>query len=183
MAELKDQFAELIKNGGVEVKNLVVKNCFVTPKIDYSLVTCKVNQDIKGVEYDDDEYKLVDNSRTMFCYDHDIMRVVSEMPELALFKRVIAKEPAFLETVLMFAKINIVQVVIPANEEYISPFSGRTHDVRDHDSVRTYVESITLGNEGETFIAGLKKEYQKMMIKKLLKNDTPRSIFDDDDED
>lgn len=185
MAELKDQFAELIKNGGVETKSLIVKNLYVTPKGDYSLVTIKVNKDVKGVENNDDSYELVENSRTLFCYDHDILRVINEMPELALFKRMFANEPSVLETVLAFAKIDIVQIVIGANEEFVSPFSGRTHELRDHDSVRTYIKSITLGEEGEEFVAGLKKEYQKMMIKKLMKSDAPKRnpFANDDDED
>ena len=185
MKELNEIFAELIKQGAVEVKNLVVKNLYVTPKGEYSLLTIKVNKDVKGVYNSYDEYKLVDNSRTLFCYDHDVMRVVNEMPELALFKRMFANEPSVLETVLSFAKIDIVQVVIPATEEYVSLFSGRSNEIRDYDSVRTYIKSITLGEEGESFIAGLRKEYQKLMIQRLITSgvtNSSRNRFADDDE-
>lgn len=182
MAELKDQFAELIKNGATEISNIVVKSVYVTNKGDYSLVTMRVNKDVKGIDNTDDEYKLVDDSRTIFVYDHDIMRIVAEMPELALFKRMFANEPSVLETVLAFAKIDIVQIVINANEEFVSPFSGRANELRDYDSVRTYIKSITLGEEGESFIAGLRKEYQKLMIQRLMTSGiTSRNHFADED--
>ena len=183
MMELKDQFAELIKNGATEISNVVVKSVYVTNKGDYSLVTMRVNKDVKGIDNTDDEYKLVDNSRTVFVYDHDIMRIISEMPELALFKRMFANEPSVLETVLAFAKIDVVQIVIKANEEFVSPFSGRANDVRDYDSVRTYIKSITLGEEGESFVAGLRKEYQKLMIQRLMTSgitNGSRNHFDED---
>ena len=168
MKELNEIFAELIKQGAVEVKNLVVKNLYVTSKGDYSLVTLRVNKDVTSVVNEDDEYKLVDNGRTIFCYDHDIMRVVNEMPELALFKRMLVAEPSVLETILSFAKIDIVQYVIKANETFVSPFSNREHDVRNYDSVRTYIKSITLGEEGDAFVAGLRREYQKLMIQRVM---------------
>ena len=184
MKELNEIFAELIKQGATEVKNLVVKNLYVTNKGEYSLLTFKVNKDIKGVDNSDDEYKLVDNSRTLFCYDHDVMRVINEMPQLALFKRMIQTEPSVLETVLAFAKIDVVQVVIPANTEFISPFSGKENAIRDYDSVRTYIKSIELGEEGESFVAGLRKEYQKLMIQRLMSGALVgnHNRFSDDDE-
>lgn len=185
MKELNEIFTELVKQGAVEVKNLVVKNLYVTNKGDYSLVTLRVNKDVKGVSNDNDEYNLVDNSRTLFCYDHDVMRIISEMPELALFKRMFANEPSVLETVLAFAKIDVVQVVIPANEEFVSPFSGRANELRDYDSVRTYIKSITLGEEGESFVAGLRKEYQKLMIQRLMTSGITsgnRNRFADDED-
>lgn len=183
MMELKEQFAELVKNGAKEIKDITVKTVYVSNKGDYSLLTLRVNKDVTGVELNDDTYSIVDNSRTLFCYDHDVMRVVNEMPELALFKRMLANEPSVLETVLSFAKIDIVQVVIPANGEYISPFSGRSNEIRDYDSVRTYIKSITLGEEGESFIAGLRKEYQKLMIQRLMTSGITnnRNRFDDED--
>lgn len=185
MKELNEIFAELVKQGAVEVKNLVVKNVYVTNKGDYSLVTLKVNKDVTGNINEDDEYKLVDNSRTIFCYDHDIMRVVNEMPGLALFKRMFVAEPSVLESALSFAKVDIVQYVIKANEPFVSPFSGREHDVRDYDTVRTYIKSITLGEEGEEFVSGLRKEYQKMMIQRVMSGalvGNRRNRFDDKDD-
>lgn len=185
MMELKEQFAELIKNGATEISNVVVKSVYVTNKGDYSLITMRVNKDVKGIDNADDKYQLVDNSRTIFVYDHDIMRIINEMPELALFKRMFANEPSVLETVLSFAKIDIMQVVIPANEEFVSPFSGRVNEVRDYDSVRTYIKTISLGEEGESFIAGLRREYQKLMIQRLMTSgitNSSRNHFADDED-
>lgn len=185
MAELKDQFAELIKNGAKEIKDVTVKTVYVSNKGDYSLLTLRVNKDVTGVEVNDDTYSIVDNSRTVFCYDHDVMRIINEMPELALFKRMFANEPSVLETVLSFAKIDVVQVVIPANEEFVSPFSGRANEVRDYDSVRTYIKTISLGEEGESFIAGLRREYQKLMIQRLMTSGITsgnRNRFADDED-
>lgn len=169
MKDSKQVIAELVKNGAEIVNDIIVKSVTVKEKEEWAQVILKVNKDVlMNVLNEDGEYTL-GSGRTIFCSSFSIGAILGDMPEVALFKRMIMSTPEALETILSFAKISVLQEKVAEGTEYVNPFSSTGHtSVIQHDTVISHIIDIKLGVEGEDFIDMLRVEHRKAMIAKIM---------------
>lgn len=169
MKDSKQVIAELVKNGAERVNDIIVKSVTVKEKEEWAQVILKVNKDVlMNVQNEDGDYTL-GSGRTIFCSSFSIGAILGDMPEVALFKRMIMSTPEALETILSFAKISVLQEKVAEGTEYVNPFSSTGHtSVIQHDTVISHVIDIKLGAEGEDFIDMLRAEHRKAMIAKIM---------------
>lgn len=170
MKELKQVIAELVKNGAEKVNDIIVKSVTVKEKEEWAQVILKVNKDVKMNVQDADSGEYTRGTgRTIFVSSFSIGAILGDMPQVALFKRMIMTTPEALETILSFAKISILQEEVPEGTEYVNPFSTTGHaSVIQHDTIISHIVSIELGAEGEDFIDMLRAEHRKAMIAKIM---------------
>lgn len=172
MKDFKAVIAELVKNGAVKVNDLVVKSVTVKEKDTWAQVILKVNKDVKQNVETDDGYTY-GTGRTVFVSSYSIGALLGDMPNVALFKKMIMATPEALETILSYAKISIVQEEVAEGTEYVNPFSSDDEPrTIAHDTIISHVISIELGTEGEDFIDMLRAEHRKAMIAKIMAGKT-----------
>lgn len=169
MKEMKQVIAELVKNGAERVNDIIVKSVTVKEKDEWAQVILKVNKDVKmNVQNEDGTYSR-GTGRTIFVSSFSVGAILGDMPEVALFKRMVMSTPEALETILSFAKISILQEEVAEGTEYVNPFSSTGHtSIIQHDTIISHIVSIELGAEGEDFIEMLRAEHRKAMIAKIM---------------
>ena len=170
MKDSKQVIAELVKNGAERINDIIVKSVTVKEKEEWAQVILKVNKDVlMNVQDEDSGDYTLGTGRTVFCSSFSIGAILGDMPEVALFKKMIMSTPEALETILSFAKISILQEKVAEGTEYVNPFSSTGHtSVIQHDTVISHIIDIKLGAEGEDFIDMLRVEHRKAMIAKIM---------------
>ena len=169
MKEAKQVIAELVKNGAVKTTGLVVKSATTKEYDSWTRVVLKVNKDVKqNVLGDDDAYEI-GVGRTVFVSAFALGAVLGDMPECALFKQKIVANPDSMETLLSFAKIDILQEVVEAGSEYVNPFSEKEEPrVFANTTVVSHVIKVELGDEGQELVDFFRKENRKALFAKLM---------------
>lgn len=172
MKETKQVIAELVKNGAVKTTGLVVKSVNTKQHDSWTRVVLKVNKDVKQNVLGDDEAYEIGTGRTVFVSAFAIGAILGDMPECALFKQKIVANPDIMETLLSFAKIDILQEVVEAGSEYVNPFSEKEEPrVFANTTVVSHVIKVELGDEGQELVDFFRKENRKALFAKLMAGD------------
>lgn len=185
MKDSKQVIAELVKNGATKTTGLVVKSVTTKEHDSWTRVVLKVNKDVKQNVLVDDAYEI-GTGRTVFASSFALGAILGDMPECALFKSKIVANPEIMETLLSYAKIDILQEVVEAGTEYVNPFSEKEEPrVLPNTTVISHVIKVELGDEGQELVEYFRKENRKMLFAKLMgsgSNTTSNKFKEDKEE-
>ena len=184
MKEMKQVIAKLVKNGATKTTGLVVKSITTKQHDSWTRVVLKVNKDVKQNVIVDDNYEI-GTGRTIFVSSFALGALLGDMPECAMFKSKIVANPEIMETLLSYAKIDIIQEVVEGGTEYVNPFSEKEEPrVLDNTTVISHVIKVELGDEGQELVDYFRKENRKMLFAKLMAggSNTTTNKFKEDKE-
>ena len=146
--EKKEIIAELLKNGGVSIKDLKVKNVTVTRCENYVRLGITLDRPVKGmvtkdngVTYEKGETKVI------FVSLFSITSLLKDNDDAAFAANHLTQHPEAMNVILSRAKIDIIQEPVTAGQEYKNPWSDNAEaTVFDHDTIINHVVELTLSD-------------------------------------
>lgn len=144
----KEIIAQLLKNGGVKVNDLKVKNVTVKPQENYvrlgltldKAVPAMVTED-NGVTYKEGE------SNVIFVSLYSITSQLKDNDDVSFAVNHLIKHPDSMSVVLSRANIDAILEKVVAGQEYHNPWSESTNaTVFDHDTFIPHVIDIKLSD-------------------------------------
>lgn len=146
--EKKEIMNEIVKNGGVPVNNLGVKNVTITPQEAYVRVALTLDKPVKGyvskdngVTYEEGETKVI------FVSAFSIASILKEKDDASFAVNHVLQHPEALNVILHRAKIDIIQQPVAAGEEYVNPWSATAEaTVFQHNTIINHIVDITLSD-------------------------------------
>lgn len=135
---------------GLRVRNVVVN----LDDEEYPRITLVLNQEVAGYVLESEKYVL-GKTKNVFTTAFNIAGVLKENEDTAMLGNYIVRNPKVAENLLSGATINLVQIPVKANTEYLNPFTTRADAeayVSDHDWLSNCVTSIKLGAIGNKII-------------------------------
>lgn len=146
--EKKEVITELLKNGGVQVKDLKVKNVTVTRCENYVRLGITLDKPVKGmvtkdngVTYEEGETNII------FVSLYSITSLLKDDDDAAFAANHLVEHPDAMSIVLSRATLNIIQETVEAGAEYRNPWSNNAEaTVFDHKTIITHVTDVTLSD-------------------------------------
>lgn len=149
MKNVNEVIRDLLKNGATRIDNAVVKSVNVVRKENYDRVSLGLAKPVKGFVADSDGNYTEGETRVIFVSSYSLGAILSDNEDVAFAKRILMQKPQLLELVLSYAKVDILQEKVNANEEYTNPFATNpTPTMFDHDAYINHVVNIELGKRG-----------------------------------
>lgn len=144
--EKKEVIAELLKNGGEQVKDLKVKNVTVTNCENYTRLGITLDKEVKGmvtkdngVTYEEGETKVI------FVSLYSVISLLKDDDDAAFAANHLVEHPDAMSIVLSRASLNIIQETVEAGTEYKNPLSTNAEaTVFDHKTIITHVIDVKL---------------------------------------
>lgn len=146
--EKKEIISELLKNGGVSVKDLKVKNVTVKHLENYTRLGITLDKPVKGMVTKDNGVTYEEGeTNVIFVSLYSITSLLKDDDNAAFAANHLVEHPDSMNIVLSRAVIDIIQELVPAGIEYKNPWSNNAEaTVFDHDTVITHVVNITLSD-------------------------------------
>lgn len=145
--ERKQVVAELIKNGAVMVKDLVVRNVTVTPMEEYVRLGLTLNEEIDGFIAKEDGTWEKGKTKVIFVSAFSIASILKDNDDAAFAANHLLQHPESMCVVLSRAKISIVQQTIAENEPYKNPWKENADEVSfEHEVIINHVVDIKLSD-------------------------------------
>lgn len=146
--EKKEIISELLKNGGVLVKDLKVKNVTVTRLENYVRLGITLDKSVKGMVTKDNGVTYEEGeTNVIFVSLYSITSLLKDDDNAAFAVNHLVEHPDSMSIVLSRATLNIIQEVVSAGTEYKNPWSTNAEaTVFDHDTIITHVTEITLSD-------------------------------------
>lgn len=146
--EKKEVIAELLKNGGVQVKDLKVKNVTVTNCENYTRLGITLDKEVKGmvtkdngVTYEEGETKVI------FVSLYSVTSLLKDDDDVAFAVNHLVSHPDSMSVVLSRATISIIQESIKEGQEYRNPWSENAEvTVFTHDTIINHIIDIKLSD-------------------------------------
>ena len=146
--EKKEVIAQLLKNGGVQVKDLKVKNVTVTNCENYTRLALTLNTPVKGmvtkdngITYEEGETKII------FVSLYSVTSLLKDNDDAAFAVNHLVAHPDAMSIVLSRASVNIIQEPIEEGQEYRNPWSENAEvTVFDHKTIINHITDITLSD-------------------------------------
>ena len=146
--EKKEIIAELLKNGGVQVKDLKVRNVTVTHCENYVRLALTLNTPVKGmvtkdngVTYEEDETNVI------FVSLYSVTSLLKDNDDAAFAVNHLVNHPDAMSIVLSRASINIIQEPVEEGQEYRNPWSTNAEaTVFDHKTIINHITDIKLSD-------------------------------------
>lgn len=135
---------------GLKVRNVIVN----LDDDELPRITLVVNSDIDGYVEKDGAY-VMGKTHNVFTSAFALAAVLKENEETAMMANYIVRNPKVAETLFSGATINLIQVPVKANTEYVNPFTTKTNAdayVSDHDWISNLVVAVKLGVVGNKVI-------------------------------
>lgn len=148
--EKKEVITELLKNGGIKVDNIKIKNVTVSHLENYVRLGITLDKPVKGyvtkdngVTYEEGETKVI------FVSSYSIGSLLKDDDDVAFAVNRLIENPDAFEFILSRATIDIIQEPVASGEEYKNPWSNSaTATVFDHDTIINHVVDIKLSAFG-----------------------------------
>lgn len=146
--EKKEVIAELLKNGGVQVKDLKVKNVTVTRCENYVRLGITLDKPVKGMVTKDNGVTYEEGeTNVIFVSLYSITSLLKDDDDAAFAANHLVEHPDGMGIVLSRATLNIIQETVEAGTEYKNPWSTNAEaTVFDHKTIITHVTDITLSD-------------------------------------
>lgn len=146
--EKKEVIAELLKNGGVQVKDLKVKNVTVTNCENYTRLGITLDKEVKGmvtkdngVTYEEGETKVI------FVSLYSVTSLLKDDDDVAFAVNHLVSHPDSMSVVLSRATISIIQESVKEGEEYRNPWSENAEvTVFTHNTIINHIIDIKLSD-------------------------------------
>ena len=144
--EKKEIIAELLKNGGVSVKDLKVKNVTVTRCENYVRLGITLDKPVKGMVTKDNGVTYEEGeTNVIFVSLYSITSLLKDDDNAAFAANHLVEHPDSMSIVLSRATLNIIQEFVKSGTEYKNPWSANAEaTVFDHDTIITHVTDVTL---------------------------------------
>lgn len=154
----------LVANGAKVIKGLKVKNVNHTEQDNYDRITFSIDKGIKAmVRNEDTEEYEAGLQNLVYSSTFAIAGAFKEDESLSWIANDIIKSPTVLNPLLNGGKIDIIQIFVPAGEEYSNPFTTREDaevNTYEEDRIFNHVIGFTIGTMGPKV---LDKMLDKMM--------------------
>lgn len=146
--EKKEIIAELLKNGGVQVKGLKVKNVTVTRCENYVRLGITLDKPVKGMVTKDNGVTYEEGeTNVIFVSLYSITSLLKDNDDAAFAANHLVEHPEAMSIVLSRASLNIIQETVEAGTEYKNPWSTNAEaTVFDHKTIITHVTDVTLSD-------------------------------------
>ena len=146
--EKKEVIAELLKNGGVQVKDLKVKNVTVTRCENYVRLGITLDKPVKGMVTKDNGVTYEEGeTNVIFVSLYSITSLLKDDDDAAFAANHLVEHPDGMGIVLSRATLNIIQETVEAGTEYKNPWSTNAEaTVFDHKTIITHVIDVTLSD-------------------------------------
>lgn len=146
--EKKEVIAELLKNGGTQVKDLKVKNVTVTRCENYVRLGITLDKPVKGMVTKDNGVTYEEGeTNVIFVSLYSITSLLKDDDDAAFAANHLVEHPDAMSIVLSRATLNIIQETVEAGTEYKNPWSTNAEaTVFDHKTIITHVTDITLSD-------------------------------------
>ena len=146
--EKKEIIAELLKNGGVSIKDLKVKNVTVTRCENYVRLGITLDRPVKGMVTKDNGVTYEEGeTNVIFVSLYSITSLLKDNDDAAFAANHLVEHPEAMSIVLSRASLNIIQEIVEAGTEYKNPWSTNAEaTVFDHKTIITHVTDVTLSD-------------------------------------
>lgn len=146
--EKKEVISELLKNGGVQVKDLKVKNVTVTRCENYVRLGITLDKPVKGMVTKDNGATYEEGeTNVIFVSLYSIASLLKDDDDAAFAANHLVEHPNAMSIVLSRATLNIIQETVEAGTEYRNPWSTNAEaTVFDHKTIITHVTDVTLSD-------------------------------------
>lgn len=146
--EKKEVIAELLKNGGEQVKDLKVKNVTVTNCENYTRLGITLDKEVKGmvtkdngVTYEEGETKVI------FVSLYSVTSLLKDDDDAAFAVNHLVSHPDSMSIVLSRATLTIIQETVEEGQEYRNPWSENAEaTVFDHKTIINHITDIKLSD-------------------------------------
>lgn len=148
MKEKKEIIAELLKNGGVSVKNLKVRNVTVTPQENYVRLGISLDKAVKGMVSNDNGVTYEEGeTNIIFVSLYSVTSILKDDDNVAFAINHLIKNPDSMSVILSRATIDVIQEIVEAGKEYKNPWSESSDVVvMDHKTIITHITDIKLSD-------------------------------------
>lgn len=146
--EKKEIIAELLKNGGVQVKDLKVKNVTVTHCENYVRLALTLNTPVKGMVTKDNGVTYEEGeTNVIFVSLYSVTSLLKDNDDAAFAVNHLVNHPDAMSIVLSRASINIIQEPVEEGQEYRNPWSTNAEaTVFDHKTIINHITDIKLSD-------------------------------------
>ena len=146
--EKKEVIAELLKNGGTQVKDLKVKNVTVTRCENYVRLGITLDKPVKGMVTKDNGVTYEEGeTNVIFVSLYSITSLLKDDDDAAFAANHLVEHPDGMGIVLSRATLNIIQETVEAGTEYKNPWSTNAEaTVFDHKTIITHVTDVILSD-------------------------------------
>lgn len=146
--EKKEIIAELLKNGGVQVKDLKVRNVTVTHCENYVRLALTLNTPVKGMVTKDNGVTYEEGeTNVIFVSLYSVTSLLKDNDDAAFAVNHLVNHPDAMSIVLSRASINIIQEPVEEGQEYRNPWSTNAEaTVFDHKTIINHITDIKLSD-------------------------------------
>lgn len=146
--EKKEIIAELLKNGGKNVKDLKVKNVTVTRCENYVRLGITLDKPVMGMVTKDNGVTYEEGeTNVIFVSLYSITSLLKDNDDAAFAANHLVEHPEAMSIVLSRASLNIIQETVEAGTEYKNPWSTNAEaTVFDHRTIITHVTDVILSD-------------------------------------
>lgn len=146
--EKKEVIAELLKNGGMMVKDLKVKNVTVAPQENYVRLGITLDKPVKGMITKDNGVTFEEGeTNVIFVSLYSVTSLLKDDDDAAFAANHLVSHPDSMSIVLSRATINIIQEIVEEGTEYRNPWSTNAEaTVFDHKTIITHIVDIKLSD-------------------------------------
>lgn len=146
--EKKEIISNLLKNGGVQVKDLKVKNVTVTNCENYVRLGLTLNTPVKGIVSKDNGVTYEEGeTNVIFVSLYGITSLLKDNDDVAFAVNHLVSHPEAMSVVLSRATITIIQEPVAEGQEYRNPWSTNAEaTVFDHATIINHVTDIQLSD-------------------------------------
>lgn len=143
----------LIAKGGVRKNNLKIKNVTVTDKGKYTQVSLSLVPTVDGYIAGDNGEFVLGQTDLVFTSSFAIAGTFKQDGDLAALANGIINKPETINYLVNGGTVDIIQLKVAANEEYINPFSTNPTPAKfDHDTIINHCVKFTLGKGGKVIL-------------------------------
>lgn len=162
--EVKEVVKVLLEGGAKKISEVKVTNVTVKALDTYVRVALTLDKKVEGYILNEaDGTYSAGEVKVIFVSLYSLLSMLKQSEEAAFAANHVANHPESIGLILSGAKIDLVQQVVVAGEEYRNPWSDNVNaeaTVFDHDTILNHVVSIEVSKFGE-------KALDKLMDKML----------------
>ena len=152
----KEVIAALLKNGGVAVKGVKVKNVNAVGMDTYVRVSLTLDREVDGYRANEDGTYSLGKTNVIFISLYSLTSVLKDNENAAFAVNHILENVKSIGVLLSGATIDIIQEPVKEGTDYVNPWSTKAESVKiEHDSIFNHVIEITLGSLGNTMLGRL----------------------------
>lgn len=146
--EKKEVIAELLKNGGVQVKDLKVKNVTVTNCENYTRLGITLDKEVKGMVTKDNGVTYEEGkTKVIFVSLYSVTSLLKDDDDVAFAVNHLVSHPDSMSVVLSRATITIIQESVKEDQEYRNPWSENAEvTVFTHNTIINHIIDIKLSD-------------------------------------